>query len=162
MKQFIYLSLIMIFCCDLQIMSQPADKKSQNMKTANAYVALKFMDSYKKFCDMRTEKADVDKWIENNTLLTDRFKSTYKKILTDAYKEEPEVGLDFDPIFDAQAYPDKGFKILKYDSASGYVTLGGIDWEVYSVTVKIVFQNNKWLVDGAGIINIPKDKQRKP
>lgn len=110
----------------------------------------------------RKEQVDVDKWINNSTLLTDKFKSSYNKILADAYKDEPEVGLDFDPIFNGQDYPDKGFKITKYDSASGFVTLVGIDWKDFIVTVKIVFLKNKWLVDGAGIINIPEDKQRKP
>ncbi len=161
MKQLIYLSLMMIFCCGLQVMSQ-LDKISQNKQTSNADVALRFMTDYKKICDSRKEQVDMDKWIKNNLLLTDKFKSTYKMILADAYKTEPEVGLDFDPIFNGQDYPDKGFKITKYDSASGFVTLVGIDWKEYFVTVKIVYLNNKWLVDGAGIINIPKDKQRKP
>ena len=150
----------MIFCCDLQIMSQP-DKNSQNKQTSNADVALRFMNNYKKICDSRYELKDIDKWLHDNPLLTVNFKSKYKKIMDDAHKEDPELGLDFDPIFDAQYYPDKGFELLKYDSISGYVTLRGKEiYNKFTVTVKIVLQNNKWLVDGAGIINIPKDKRR--
>jgi len=149
----------MIFCFELQIDAMfQSNKIKQKDKSFNANVALKFMDSYVKFCNNR--QTDEGNWVKNNKLLTDRFKSTYKKIMDDANKADPELGLDFDPIFDAQDYPDKGFKIIKYDSASGFVILCGKDWKEFTVTVKVVFQNNKWLVDGVGIINIPKDKQR--
>jgi hypothetical protein len=139
-----------------------SDKNIQNKETSNADVALMFMNSYKNFLDSLQTRASIDKWVINNSLLTDKFKVSYKNILDDAYKVEPKVGLDFDPIFDAQDYPDKGFKVIKYDSASGYITLGGVDWKEFTVSVKTIFQNNKCLIDGAGIINIPKDKQRKP
>lgn len=159
MKQILFLSLILIFCCGLQVDAMfQSDKIRPKDKAFNAIVALMFMDGYAKFCD--TRQSDVDKWVQNNTLLTDKFKSAYNKIMDDAYLADPELGLDFDPIFDAQDYPEKGFKVLKYDSASGYVTLCGKNWREFVVTVKVVFQNNRWLVDGAGIINIPKDKQR--
>jgi len=149
----------MVFCCDLQVDAsfQPGTI-NQKGRFVHADVALQFMDNYAKLYD--NQQKDVDSWIKDNTLLTTRFKSTYKKIMDDAYKADPELGLDFDPIFDAQDYPDKGFKVLKYNRASGYVTLCGKDWEAFTVIVKVVFQNNRWLVDGAGIINIPKDKQR--
>jgi hypothetical protein len=149
----------MIFCCDLQVEAMfHSDNIKPKDKAFNAIVALRFMDGYAKFCN--SHQRNVDHWVKCNTLLTERFKSAYKKMIDDAYRADPEVGLDFDPIFDAQDYPEKGFKVLKYDSASGYVTLCGKNWREFVVTVKVVFQNNRWLVDGAGIINIPKDKQR--
>lgn len=129
--------------------------------TFNPHIAVEFMNSYKKICDKNFDQTAIDKWVMNNAFLTDRFKITYKRILDNAAKEDPILGLDFDPIFNAQYYPDKGFKILRYDRSSGYVKLCGIDRTDFIVTVKVVFQNNKWLIDGAGIINIPKNKQRK-
>ena len=78
-----------------------------------------------------------------------------------AYKVEPEVGLDFDPIVDGQDFPDKGFKIKSIDKATGLVTLQGIDWQDFEVVLKVVNENDKSLVNGSGIINIPMNKQPK-
>lgn len=70
------------------------------------------------------------------------------------------MGLDFDPIFDAQDFPDEGFIILSHDS-SGYVTLQGKDWPEFTVVAKVAWENNTWLVDGTGVINIPEEKRTK-
>jgi hypothetical protein len=35
----------------------------------------------------------------------------------------------------------------------------GVDWEAYRVVVKVIKTKKGWLVDGAGSVNIPKDKQ---
>jgi hypothetical protein len=35
----------------------------------------------------------------------------------------------------------------------------GKDWKEFILVLKVVSQNDKWLVDGAGIINIPTDKR---
>ncbi len=156
-----HLGLILVFSLNFHVMAQSSSTQ-QNKQKLNSDIALKFINDYKKFCDSRKEQVDVDKWVKNNTLLTDNFKSTYIKIMTDAYKAEPELGLDFDPIFNAQYYPDKGFTILNSEEASGFITLAGIDKKDFQVTVKIIYINNQCLVDGAGIINIPKEKQRKP
>lgn len=112
-------------------------------------IAVKFMNDYVRILDNR--KTNTEEWIKNNQILTVKFKAEYKKSVT-GY---------FDPILDAQDYPDKGFKIVKSDSISGYVILQGIDWENFFLTVKIVLQDNKWLIDGAGIVNIPENKRSK-
>jgi len=160
MKHRICLSLLLFFTCNVHLMSQ-THQNTQNKQTSNADVALKFMNAYINFINTRPEQKATDKWLKTNPLVTDKFKTTYKKIEDDARKADPVLGLDFDPILNAQDYPDRGFEISTYDEASGYVTLVGIDLEKFKVTVKIVFQNNKWMVDGAGIINIPEDKQAK-
>ena len=78
-----------------------------------------------------------------------------------AYKVEPEDGLDFAPIVDGQDFPDNGFKIKSIDKATGLVILQGIDWQDFEVVVKVVNENNKTLVNGSGIINIPTNKQSR-
>lgn len=71
------------------------------------------------------------------------------------------MGLDSDPILDAQDFPDKGFELVNCDSTAGFVTIRGKEWKDFILTVKVVDQNNKWLVDGAGVINIPVTKRAR-
>src|SRR5437764_4590505 len=100
-------------------------------------------------------------WVERNPLLTNNFKTFYRNLLDAAQKEDPEVGLDFDPIFDAQDFPDKGFEIVNCDNETGYVTVRGKDWADFVLVLKVIQQDNKWLVDGSGVINIPVNKRAK-
>ena len=122
-------------------------------------VALKFINDYAEFCSPENHHSSDSTWIQYNPLLTNSFKTRYKNILDSAQKVDPELGLDFDPIFDAQDFPDSGFSLLKMDTSSGYVTVRGNDWEKFKLVLKVVNTDNKWLVDGAGIINIPKNKR---
>jgi hypothetical protein len=41
------------------------------------------------------------------------------------------------------------------------VTVVGNDWKEFELVLKVERENNKWLVDGAGVINIPDDKRAK-
>jgi hypothetical protein len=101
-------------------------------------------------------------WIQKNELLTDSFKKNYKNLVDSAKKADPEMGLDFDPIFDAQDFPDKGCELLNCDQNTGYITVKGkIDWPEFNLVLKVVSQNGKWLVDGCGAINIPENKRAK-
>jgi hypothetical protein len=119
--------------------------------------ALKFINDYTELCN----SGPIDKtWIERNKLLTENFKKTYSNLFDSANKEDPELGLDFDPIFDAQDFPDKGFELVKCDSL-GYVTVSGIDWPDFILVLKLVQEGNKWLVDGCGVINIQLEKRAK-
>jgi hypothetical protein len=129
-----------------------------------AEAAKRFMSEYKAYCDTGSDgksKSAVVTWVQKNQGVTDAFKSAHKKLVLDARKKDPEMGLGFDPIFDAQDYPDKGFKILACDDRSGLVTLQGVDWADYKVVVKVIKTDNRLLIDGAGVINIPK-KSRAP
>ena len=140
----------------------PAIKESKPAPDFN--VALKFINDYISFCvaeDNKQTSLSEDDWVAKSQLVTKNFKNTYKKLTTDALKKDSVLGLDFDPILDAQDYPEKGCSILKQDLNTGYVTMVGNGWKDFTVTLRIVYQNNKWLVDGAGIINIPASKWRK-
>lgn len=132
--------------------------------TQKAESAKSFINEYKIFCDnaykVKPKVTDIQ-WIQKNTKVTDNFKKAHKKLILDARKKDPEMGLDFDPIFDAQDYPDEGFKLFACSDQSDYVTLNGVDWEVFRVVVKVIKTDKGWLVDGAGVINIPKNKRAK-
>src|SRR4030095_5018719 len=124
-------------------------------------VSLSFINDYTKFCAKPGQLTKTGDWIRNNSLLTDNFKNRYKNLLDSAQKKDPELGLGFDPIFDAQDFPEKGFSILKIDTLNRYVTVAGNDWKEFELVLKVEQGNNKWLVDGAGVINIPEDKRAK-
>jgi hypothetical protein len=85
----------------------------------------------------------------------------YKNLLDSGQKKDPELGLNSDPIFDSQDFPEKGFSILNADTLNGYVTVVGNDWKEFQLVLKIKQEHNKWLVDGAGLINIPEEKRAK-
>ena len=121
--------------------------------------ALAFINGYVDNCNRMNQRIDDVVWVNSNNLASKSFKVELKRILDDAYKEEPEVGLDFDPILDAQDWPDKGFELEAIDERTHFLTVRGKDWPKFKLTMKIIEENGTWLVDGCGIINIPKDKK---
>jgi hypothetical protein len=121
--------------------------------------ALTFINGYVDNCSKMNERINIVDWVNSNELTTSGFKTELKRILDDAYKDEPEVGLDFDPILNAQDYPDKGFEIETFDEVTNYLTVKGKNWPEFKMTMKIIEDNGNWLVDGCGIINIPADKR---
>jgi hypothetical protein len=135
---------------------------SEKQVTPDFDVALNFINDYTKFCTKTDRRSTEAEWIKQNSLLTDNFKNRYRDLMDSAQKKDPELGLGSDPIFDAQDFPEKGFSIVKVDTLSGYVTVAGSDWKDFELVLKIEqSNNNKWLVDGAGVINIPDDKRAK-
>lgn len=136
--------------------------KKETPQTPDFNVALEFINAYTNYCTTGSAgQAGDASWIAKHPLLTDDFKTAHKQLLDAAYKNDPEMGLGFDPVFDAQDFPDKGFSVLKADTAGGYVTVSGNGWPDFHVVLKVVQQNNQWLVDGAGVINVPKERQAK-
>ncbi|NLT52211.1 MAG: hypothetical protein GXX85_15005 [Ignavibacteria bacterium] len=121
--------------------------------TPDPNIALKFTNEYA----VLSSKGNSMDWIEGNRLLTANFKSIYKNLLDSAIKADPEMGLGFDPVFNAQDYPDSF--VIKNIDKDGFIILQGKDWQNFLVMVKLVCEEKNWLVDGAGIINIPASKQ---
>jgi len=121
--------------------------------------ALAFLNSYVDNCNKIKESIEVVEWVNSNKLTTNNFNSELKRIMDEAYKLEPEIGLDSDPIFDAQDYPDKGFEFDSFDSDTNYMVVKGKNWPEFKLTIKVVLENNGWLIDGCGIINIPNNKR---
>ncbi|MBL8026881.1 MAG: hypothetical protein JNL74_10750 [Fibrobacteres bacterium] len=143
-------SLIILFVTTL-LFTQTATEKSATDS------ALKFMNDYAAFCDNDSNSLTDNEWVEKNSMLTKTFKQTHKKIIYDS--ERSEEGLGVDPIFDAQDYPDSGFVFHKIDDSGQYITLKGKDWPEFQVVVKVIMISKRWLVDGAGIVNIEPAKR---
>jgi hypothetical protein len=141
------------------VLSEEKTKVQLEDTSSITYVALKFVNDYVVNCNKMKGQIGIVEWVNSNENVSQEFKEQLVKMIEDAYKSEFEYGLGFDPIFDAQDYPDDGFKLAKFDSISNYLTVEAKTWKGFAIKMKIKEVNNKWLVDGCGVINIPKNKQ---
>ena len=133
------------------------------ISSVDSAVALKFMNEYieNENLQMKGEGLELVKWVNENPFATQSLKTELQKILDKAYKIEPEIGLGFDPVLDAQDFPEEGFELENIDHKTGYVTLAGKQWKEFKVRMRLIESDGKWLVDGVGIINVP-ESQRAP
>lgn len=95
-----------------------------------------------------------ERWVLDSKAVSRRFKITYK-----ALKKDPD--LNFDPLVDGQDFPNKGW-LPRGCEAGGFVTLRtkpGDHLPGAPVVVRILKNGNGWLIDGAGVINIPESKR---
>ena len=161
--KFLFFFLVFSSCNNKQNTISDNSKKSATPKPIiDTKNATKFLNDYVALCNkqfLRKAPIDIDSWVENNALVTKNFKEEYKKIIAKAKADDPELGLDFDPILDAQDYPDKGFEISEINHQKNFVTYKGVGWNEFTLKVKIIYFTNKWLVDGIGIVNI-EEKDR--
>lgn len=121
--------------------------------------ALKFINLYVENCNKLKDQVGVINWVNANNLTTKRFKIALKNTIDEAYKQDPELGLEVDPLFDAQDYPGKGFDLDIFYLHSNYIVVKGKNWPEFKLTMKLVLQNGSWLVDGCGSINVPNEKR---
>lgn len=135
--------------------NENTSKTNQEDKVANA---IKFINAYNDNSNKMGKAVPILDWVNANTQSTQVFKTELKKIIDEA---DPEMGLDADPIIDAQDNPSKGFELESFDEASNYLTVHGIEQADFKITMKVVEQSGNYLVDGCGIVNIPQDKRAK-
>ncbi len=114
-------------------------------------IAEEFANSYVAYSNDRKNPMNTLEWLESQPMASERFKSSLQ-----AFYNEMEF-VDADPILDAQDHPEKGFEVVKVDSH--YVTLKGVDWERFKMVVRLAESNGKWVIDGAGAINIPANRR---
>ena len=121
--------------------------------------ALKFINGYTTNANQMNEAIDIVYWVDASEYCTKDFKFVLKKMVEKAYAEDPEYGLGADPIFDAQDFPTEGFEVASYDESTNYLTVKGIDWPEFTLTMKLKKEGGEWLVDGCGIVKIPEEKR---
>lgn len=142
-----------------QANNHETEKIVSSVNERYSMVALNFINSYVDNCEQMNESSTSD-WILANSLSSNNLKSETKKIYEEAYKQDPELGLDFDPVFNAQDYPEEGFEIDSIDEKTGYIVVRGKKWKDFKLTMKLINEQDQWHVDGCGIINIPKRMQQ--
>jgi len=155
------LLLISLFSCQPKNeKATPENSTSETSKVTVDYtVATRFISDYTHFLNTSTDPKATLVWIQNNKLLTSGFKANYTRIMEEGWKEDPELGLGFDPIFDGQDYPDNNYTITAIDSLSGFVTVSSDSWKEFEVVTRVIQNGKQSLVDGSGIINIPENKR---
>tara|TARA_B100000941_G_C28478964_1_gene540941 strand:+ start:1161 stop:1604 length:444 start_codon:yes stop_codon:yes gene_type:complete len=119
---------------------------------------IKFINDYLDFSNDLKSEIGLIEWVNQRHDVTGEFKNELNRILEEAEKNDPELGLGFDPILDAQDSPNR-FKLDK--SESEYLIVKGENWTEFRLTLKMKLVDNKWLVDGAGIINVPENRRIK-
>ena len=113
--------LLTFFSCKKSV-SQEKEvtiEKTKNQITTEK-IALDFINKYVEYCNDRNSELGLIEWISEQPNVTENFKLELKRIILEAKKQDPELGLGFDPIFDAQDYPDSGFELEKSDKKSEF------------------------------------------
>ncbi|MFY0629559.1 MAG: hypothetical protein JXR05_04200 [Flavobacteriaceae bacterium] len=144
-----------LFIAILIFIGCQSKQKKASLKIAPETVALNFINEYIN----NIGNLEMVEWVTKNSNTTEKFKADLKKMVDDGEKEAPGYGLGFDPILDAQDYPDKGFLLKSVDTTSTYITVVGREWESFELTIRLIENNDKWMVDGCGVVNIPLEKQ---
>lgn len=157
MKKLLFIFGLLLISCN----SSSPKKESHLLeriptKETDYQVGLDFINDYLDFLYNWDENSNRVDWLENREDVTDKFKSELRTLQEEAEKENSEYGLGFDPILDAQDSPSK----FEIESKKGnYMIVKGTDWPDFLLTLKLLYDEETWLVDGAGVVNVPKDKQ---
>lgn len=133
-------------------------QKSFQQSLPDYNVAVQFINDYVTYMNDTESEASLILWTSERSDVTAVFKNAIEEMLDEAEADAPSYGLGFDPILDAQDHPDK-FELES--TKSEYLVVKGMDWSSFKLTMRLKFENGKWRVDGAGIINIPIDKRIK-
>jgi len=159
------LSIIIISSCSTQ--EQPTNSANsavetniQTPKSDPVKPALDFINGYVANANKMGQAVDMLEWVNASEFASKNFKSALKKIIDEAFELDPEMGLDADPIFNAQDYPSEGFEIESFDEKTNYAIVKGKDMPEFKLTLKMIEENGTWLVDGCGSVNVPVEKRK--
>src|SRR5262245_60982431 len=103
------------------------------------------------------DRAIVD-WVKGRPYFTSGFASALDSTLRRARKADPEIGLGADPIWDAQDYPEGGYRARRVTvhADSAVVELEGAwapgKWTAGGPKVRLVRRDGRWLIDSIGQI----------
>lgn len=148
--------LLIIFISCLGLIGQAQASCKQQ-----AQVALAFMESYVAYTQsLAGTKVPVDivSWLAKSPHLSADFIPAYKKLDAQGLELDAELSWGVDLILDAQDHPDKGFQLLRC-KAHNLVELRGRDWPEFTVVVKTVKQQGRYLVAGAGRVNLSESER---
>ncbi len=93
-------------------------------------------------------------WVKASPMLTGGYKKQFEKEIIRAREADPEMGLDYDPIFNAQDIPEKGFGVSNLEIIGNRATVIviAVDWPDHPINVALVKSNDQWLINGIGNI----------
>ncbi len=153
-------SLILIFSsCKNNQEEKPLSKevleKKENNESEDCKIAINFINSYLNQIDPdKKSNLTTEDWVKQNVLATESFKKEYIATVKKAIEEDPELGLEYDHILDAQDYPNEGFDSENCASKNGVVKLSVKNWNGYFLIIKLIEDNGLKKVDACGTIRI--------
>jgi hypothetical protein len=159
------IGILSMMSCETPMVPQEnsVDESLGQEKKLEPENALKFINAYVEKCNNHEDATSTTVWVNSTVWVTQEFKASLSEMMQ---KADPELGLGFDPIFNAQDYPSEGFEVdsIKPPHAStseGFLILKGKNWTDFKLTIHMRYFNSQWLVDGCGVVNMPTDKQDK-
>ena len=134
--------------------SEAATPYEEVTKVAESFYAQYYKESLHKPAKGNSDKAIIQ-WVSAKPQLTDSFKKAFRKTVLDARKADPEMGLDSDPILNAQDFPDKGYraKDVQVNGDKATVVMEGIAAPDFKISLTLVNVDNKWKINSIGDIN---------
>ena len=125
----------------------------------NLDFALEFINGYVDNLNKQEDQIELLAWANSNKLVTADFRKDLSRIIDEANREDPDWGLGYDPILNAQDYPESGFEIVSFDPISNLIYFQGIDWDGFKLTLKAKSVDGAWLVDGCGDVNLTEEEK---
>ncbi|MBK8800552.1 MAG: hypothetical protein IPN71_00560 [Fibrobacteres bacterium] len=122
------------------------------------HFAIRFVQDYLRQ-DLPSDSAAID-WVSRRPDVTESFKQAHAKLLREARKAQPDLGLEFDPILDAQDWPT-GALDWKMDLPQGAMLLCVRDRPDITLSVRIVHRRHRLALDGIGVIRIADSLRAK-
>lgn len=113
-------------------------------KTLMSENALHFINDYVNNCNQMNKAVGVLEWVNTSDLASDTLRVIVKKAVEAADKE---TGLHYDPIFNAQEYPEEGFELESVDEATSIVVVKGKNNSGYKMNMQMVKENGVWKVE---------------
>jgi hypothetical protein len=114
--------------------------------------ATKVVDSfYANYITAIIKRERGEKVVQRSPQLSPAFKKVYAELQAKAWKEDPELGLGYDPIICGQDFPDAGYAVktieLKGNTGSAVAVSKDKNFEG-SIPVTLVTIDGKWFING--------------
>lgn len=117
-------------------------------------IALNFINSYVEFCESDSSDQTLTEWVNYQDFISSEFTDSLNALVEREKNKNPDLGLDYDPIFNAQDYPSEGFEFKCMNTSQTIVTLCGKEWQEFEVKVKLSPARSNMVIVGAGAINM--------
>lgn len=123
----------------------------QNRKVS---VALEFLNQYiARPLGDEEYHSELMLWLENNGMTTSEFRETLDLLLTQAYEDDSELGLGYDPIIMGQDHAES-YELNYYDAENNVFLLRGKGEESqFEAKIRVIEIDGRLLVDACGEIN---------
>jgi len=135
-----------VFVLSLLLFSCSENTPSEGVSSIPDWqLGLDFANDYRNLSDSSSSFSSKLDWLESCEMVSPAFLSSYEQLM--------EQDIDFDPVFNAQDYPDEGFSIAHKDSINNRLLLQGIDWPAFKLEIQLIQTESGWKIDQAGVVN---------